>query len=1173
MRLNKIKLAGFKSFVDPTTILLPSALVGIVGPNGCGKSNVIDAVRWVMGESSAKYLRGESMTDVIFNGSSARKPVGQASTELVFDNSDGSLGGQYAQYSEISVKRRVTREGQSHYFLNGTRCRRRDITDVFLGTGLGPRSYAIIEQGTISRFVEAKPDDLRVYIEEAAGISKYKERRRETENRIRHCRDNLLRIDDLREELGKRLQQLQRQARTAERYKELKQQERLLKAQLLALRWRSQNEIAEALGAQIKSKETALEAGMAELRRIEAGMEKLRAEQSEASDTFNAVQGEFYSVGAEISRLEQSIQHGRETLQRQQRERAEVARSLEEGQTHLAADRDQISDLSSALAEHEPAYENARSAEQHSSAQLRDAEQALHGWQSEWDEFNKRASAQLHRAEVERANLQHIEQQVKQLNQRRDRLNSDLQRLSAEALEQEIAPLQVQLGELDARIESTQQILADQRASLAEQRETNQRGSAALDDSRRLLQSSQGRLASLEALQQSALGKGGSPAAKWLESNGLSDRRRVAEALSVESGWEHAVEAVLGLHLEAICIEGGEQIEQIAAQLGALQRGTVTVMDTHNAPPGSLPDTVTTRLVSKVNAVPWLAPALSGIYAAESLDDALALRARLAENESVVTRDGLWCGCNWLRIVRPDDEQAGVLAREQEIKKLRQQLQKIRAQVAESEQHQAQGSAQLKALEEQREATQSMLQAISRQHAELRAQLSGKQARLDHVRSQIKRHRDEIEEIQSQLIELEARQVDVRGVLHEALASAEISAEERSALQARRNQHLEAIERNREQARNDRNRAHELALSVQSSRARLESVRSSMTRWEGQLTHLTRRREALDETLAGAEAPLKALNETLEQVLSQRSSVEAKLSAARKRLEEVEHDMRAAEADRSTIEQKILGTRDGLEKLRIEGQELKVRGQTLTEQIAETGFELDALFEALPELAHEQAWQQQVEQMSARIQRLGAINLAAIDEFSEQSERKTYLDAQNADLVEALETLEDAIRKIDRETRARFKATYDKVNSGLQSFFPRMFGGGHAYLELTGEDLLDTGVSIMARPPGKRNSSIQLLSGGEKALTAVALVFAIFEINPAPFCMLDEVDAPLDDTNVERFCKVVEEMSERVQFIFITHNKVTMEMAQHLSGVTMHEAGVSRMVTVDVDAAAALAGA
>jgi chromosome segregation protein len=1166
MRLSKIKLAGFKSFVDPTSIEFPSALTGVVGPNGCGKSNIIDAVRWVMGESSAKNLRGESLTDVIFNGSTSRKPVGQASIELVFDNSDGTVTGQYAQFNEISVKRQVSRDGQSLYFLNGTRCRRRDITDIFLGTGLGPRSYAIIEQGMISRLIEAKPEELRVFLEEAAGISKYKERRRETENRIRRTRENLDRLEDLREEVAKRLQTLQRQARTAERYKEMKQQERHDKGQLLLLKLRDLDAEGEIRQRAMRERETTLESHIADLRSIERRLESGRGEHTEASDELNEVQARYYELGAEIARLEQAIKHAQDMQARQQQDLEQAEQALGELTDHIALDRTELEDLEIFLAGHEPDMEAAVQAREAADEHRAACEEAMQRWQHEWDDFNQRFTEPSQSAQVERSRMEQLERNLNAHRTRLKRLEEERDRLDDSALVEEIARLEEEEETLSLRDGATQEELDLIRDDIGEWRENNQTASEALHQARDRLQQLRGRLTSLQTLQQAALGETSSEVAGWLEGQGLADAPRLAQQIEVEPGWERAVETVLGSHLEAVCVDG---LDAVASVLEDLPSGSLSVYETTSPANGSTVDG--TPLVDKVTARWDLAPLLHGIHAAEDLDQALRLRNGLQAGESVVTRDGIWLGTRWLRVIREEDGSAGILEREREIRSLEEDLERLEATVEEHEQRLAEGRERLHELEERREAIQGEASQLHRQLGDLRARLGGRRVRLEQLQARQRRIGEDMEEVAGEIEQDRLRLAEASASRAEAMALVERLMQERDELSERRERLQQELTEARAAARAARDEVHRHALEVESKRAARNSLVQNLERMQRQLEQLTERRDLLRDNLESGGEPLPGMQEELATLLSRHAEVEARLIEERRRVESIEEALRQYEEERIQAERRVEETRISLEQDRMARREIEVRAQALNEQLAEAGIPREELEADLPGDATVEQWQQNLEQLALRIQRLGPINLAAIDEYKEESERKQYLDAQHEDLVEALTTLENAIRKIDRETRSRFKETYDKVNATFQQTFPKLFGGGHAYLDLTGEDLLETGVTVMARPPGKRNSTIHLLSGGEKALTAVALVFSIFELNPAPFCMLDEVDAPLDDANVGRFCELVKEMSSRVQFIFITHNKTTMQMANQLSGVTMHEPGVSRLVAVDVDEAVQMA--
>ncbi|MDH0290670.1 chromosome segregation protein SMC [Pseudomonas sp. GD04087] len=1162
MRLKCIKLAGFKSFVDPTTVNFPSNMAAVVGPNGCGKSNIIDAVRWVMGESSAKNLRGESMTDVIFNGSNTRKPVTQASIELVFDNSDQTLLGEYASYAEISIRRRVTRDGQNTYFLNGTKCRRRDITDIFLGTGLGPRSYSIIEQGMISKLIEAKPEDLRNFIEEAAGISKYKERRRETENRIRRTQENLARLTDLREELERQLERLHRQAQSAEKYQEFKAEERTLKAQLGALRWRDLNEQVGQKEKVIGDQEVAFEALVAEQRSADASIERLRDGHHELSETFNLVQGRFYSVGGDIARVEQSIQHGQQRLRQLQDDLREAEKTRQETESHLGHDRTLLATLAEELERLAPEQEISAAAAEEATVGLEEAEQRMHDWQQRWDAFNQQSAEPRREAEVQQSRIQHLEQSLERQAERQRRLSDERTQLAADPEDAAILELGEQVAAIELLLEESQIEEQELAERLERVRQSLQESTAAQHQAQGELQRLNGRIASLEALQQAALDPGDGTA-QWLRQQGLEQRPRLAEGLRVQAGWELAVETVLGADLHGVLLDDVKGLP-----FDALEKGELRLLDLAVGAvsrPGSLLDKVETN----VDLSYWL----DRVRPVESLDQALAQRASLGDGESLVSRDGYWVGRNFLRVRRGESADGGVLARGQELERLYAERETLEQRLAEIDEQLARLRDEQRQAEEGRDQVRRRLQDEGRRQGELKAQLSAQQAKVEQLTLRRRRLDEELAELAEQHAIEQEQLGEARLSLQEALDAMAVDTERRESLLAERDGMREKLDRIRQESRQHKDQAHQLAVRVGSLRAQHESTRQALERLDSQAVRLVERCEQLNLNLEEGAAPLEELRMRLEELLDRRMAVEDELKHARLALEDADRQLRDAEKRRTQAEQQSQLLRGQLEQQRMDWQALNVRRKSLQEQLHEDGYDLHGVLGTLPHDAAEKIWETRLEELAARIGRLGPINLAAIEEYQQQSERKRYLDDQNDDLVEALDTLENVIRKIDKETRNRFKETFDQINAGLQALFPKVFGGGHAYLELTGEDLLDTGVAIMARPPGKKNSTIHLLSGGEKALTALALVFAIFQLNPAPFCMLDEVDAPLDDANVGRYARLVKEMSEKVQFIYITHNKIAMEMADQLMGVTMHEPGCSRLVAVDVEEAVALAEA
>ena len=1166
MRLSKIKLAGFKSFVDPTTINFPGNLTGIVGPNGCGKSNTIDAVRWVMGESSAKHLRGASMDDVIFSGSSARKPVGMATVELVFDNSEGKVGGEFAKYNEISVKRQVTRDGQSKYSLNGTRCRRKDIADLFLGTGLGPRSYAIIEQGMISRLIEAKPEELRTFLEEAAGISKYKERRRETENRIRHTRDNLDRLQDLQEEIEKQLSRLQRQSRAAEKYKELKQEERKLKAEHLALRWRELKVELDERDRQIADTEIKLEKAVAEQRHVESEIEQQRQVHTESNDSLNKIQEQYYNIGAEISKTEQSIKHQQDLQQRQKADLQQIEQAMAGASTALQTDKSTIEQLEQNLATDKPQLESMQAEEARINESYQTAENAMHEWQQSWDEVNQKYSDASQQAQVQRSRMEQLERNIEQLKQRLHRIDAEQQALKGEDIEAQIVELQQKLETAKNEKQVKEGALSDLLGKIRSARENIVATEQLSAEHRRNIHECQGKLSSLEALQQSALGKTDKSVRQWMERKGLADKQRFAENLTVESGWERAVETVMGDTLEAVCVD---QIAPLCDSFNELAESNLLLVETSSATDPSSVDSelLSSKITSAINVEQFV----SGVYAAADLQAALAMRASLKAHESVVTRDGVWMGANWLRIIRDKDAQQGVLAREAEIRQTNETLAELEQKLA-AVTEQLQGERDvLQQSEQSREEAQVKLNEAHALVNDLQGQINARQTRQEHISNRGQSLDDEKADVDAMIASSTNDIAESTRLRNESLARIEELSGTRSELESKRDTLRDQLTEQRSAMQLHKDRAHELAIRIEGMTTRLQSLRQNIQRLESEQESQLQRKQDLQLLLNKSNEPLEQLEINHKALLDQRLSSEETLTEARRKLESVATLLQTLEQKRSEHEQQGQQIRDSLQKLELNSQEVRVRSKTTLEQLAETGFEIEPLLEELAEEATSKEWDELLGKMAQRISRLGPINLAAIDEYQEQLKRKEYLDEQFKDVTSALETLEDAIAKIDHETKTRFKETFDHVTNRLKEMFPRLFGGGTAYLEMTGDDLLSTGVAVMAKPPGKRISNIHLMSGGEKALTAVALVFAIFELNPAPFCMLDEVDAPLDEANVGRFSQLVKEMSEHVQFIFITHNKTTMEISSHLSGVTMREAGVSRLVSVDVAEAATLA--
>lgn len=1166
MRLSTIKLAGFKSFVEPTTLHLPTNMTGVVGPNGCGKSNIIDAIRWVMGESAASRLRGDSLTDVIFSGSTSRKPVSQAMVELIFDNSDHTIAGEYAAYNEISVKRTVSRDGQSSYYLNGGKCRRRDITDLFLGTGLGPRSYSIIEQGMISQVIDARPEELRVYLEEAAGISKYKERRKETETRIRHTRENLDRLNDLREEVGKQLDHLKRQARQAEQYQAIQAERKIKDAEWKALEYRALDAQLQARREALSQQETKLQQLIAEQREAERQIETGRVRREQAAEALNKAQAEGYEVGGNLARIEQQIQHQQEMAQRLQRAREEAQNALAELGQHISGDQAKLDVLRAAIADVEPQLAQLQQDDGARQDALRDAEAALADWQTRWDAHAREQSEAARAGDVERTRVDYLDRQALDADRRREILSGERSGLDLDALAASFAQFQSQHDTQKASLDTLDQEVETRKQAVTALQDQQRAAQAELAEVRKQAQTSRGRLSSLETLQHAALGQEQGAAVEWLRQQGLDSAARVGEKLVVETGWENAVEGALGQLIEGVLVEAPEALVDA---LGELAEGRLTLVspadEGFTAPAGTL--------AAKVKGPDAIRRLLAKLHVAEDLPSARALLPRLSEGDSVITRHGERLGAGWVRMVRSGAAKQGALLREREIQTLRAEIDALQKREAELDRGIVAWRDRLLAAEQHREDAQRASYMAHRGVSELAGQLQSQQGRLDSARGRIEKIDAEIAQLATTLDTSREQAREARSKLEDAISRMAQFETTRRALDEERQRLVDTRDAARSAARESRDAAHALALTLESQRAQILALTQALDRMGGQRGQLDGRLGELSAQLSGDDDPVNALEVERQALLEKRVLADKTLNAARADVEGIDNELRNFEQTRHQRDEQAIVQRDAISQQKLDQQALALKAEQLSEAIVAGGFVLDDVVSQLADDADVAVWEKTVVDFDAKLRRLEPVNLAAIHEHAEAAQRKEYLDAQDADLTTALDTLEDAIRKIDRETRGRFKDTFDRVNSGIQALYPRLFGGGHAYLELTGEDLLDTGVTIMARPPGKRVSNITLLSGGEKAMTAVALVFAIFQLNPAPFCLLDEVDAPLDEANVGRFTALVSEMSEHVQFLFVTHNKATMEAAHQLSGVTMREPGVSRLVSVDLAEAARLAGA
>lgn len=1168
MRLKHVKLSGFKSFVDTTKVSVPNNLIGIVGPNGCGKSNVIDAIRWVMGESSAKTLRGGSMEDVIFNGSAQRKPVNRAYVELVFDNSDGTAPGSYAKYAEIAIRRELVREGGSKYSINKTRCRRRDIQDIFLGTGLGPRSYSIIEQGMVGRIVESKPEDLRVLIEEAAGISKYKERRRETENRIRHTRDNLSRVEDIIGELETQLRRLKRQANEAERYKNLKEQQRELDTQSKTLHWSNLHEKVQERDLELERLQTEFESQVAEQRDVESQIEAMRQEHTDLTEAVNKVQADYYGVGGEITAVEQSIEHARITRQQQQEEFDRLQELEREARQNLELDQVRLIEADQGRVSIEPIVETLAEAYEQAHKQFQDADDQYQDWQQQWEKLNREAADPEKEREVQSARIEEQDRRIHHFSQRSTQIISTLTDIDVkldieeiDKLKESVTSIDAECSELEVALNDKDQKIVDLRSELDETREQ-------YNQARHKLQDDSAQLTSLKALQAAALGEDNQQVNTWLQKRGIKDNERVASKLDINDGWELAVDTVLSKQVNAIALN---RLEDLAADMREFKDGRIWVVDQSSAPMAAS-DAKLTLLSDKVSSGTMQTEGwFYGIYAVDSVAEALKNRHLLSAHESIVTREGCWLGTNWASFGAEQDAESGILQREAQIEKISDLVGLAEHELKNIDAKAEQAQDTIRELESTREQSRSEFRNKSHQRTELHNQLSRIEARNAELLAQ----RDNLLIEQQGLSDQLAASKDEVSLAHKLMEGAKELAgnydQRREELTQQRAVLVEAVELGRQQERTARDDRQAKQIELERLQSSQIALQESITRITQQLEGQSARRSELANVLEQDDDPTAELRENLQSMLEGRIEVEKKLSVARNELADFENKMQSADQQRLGFDQKSKTVRDSLESVRMSRQEFVVRRDTIAEQLEKTTEQMSLLWQELPQELELKTLEQQLQDIGRKVDRIGAVNLVAIDEYEECSERKVYLDKQHADLTEAMATLEAAIGKIDKETRTRFKQTFDDLNEGFKEFFPKLFGGGSAYLELTGSDMLDTGVGVMARPPGKRNTTIALLSGGEKALTAVSLLFAFFELNPAPFCVLDEVDAPMDDANVERYAGVLKQLGERTQLLFITHNKITMEVADVLVGVTMAEPGVSRLVAVDVAEATAMA--
>ncbi|MCE5181906.1 MAG: chromosome segregation protein SMC [Betaproteobacteria bacterium] len=1164
MRLTQIKLAGFKTFVDPTTIHFPGQRVGVVGPNGCGKSTVIDAMRWVLGESSARQLRGESMQDVIFNGSGTRKPVGRASVELVFDNNLGKAAGQWSQYAEIAVKRVLHRNGESGYYINNLQVRRKDITDIFLGTGLGARAYAIIEQGMISRIIEARPEELRVFLEEAAGISKYKERRRETELRMKDARENLLRVEDVRQELDKQIGKLETQAEVAGLYLSLQGRLKLAQNLLALLRKREAAAQCERWQREVERLNNELEAETARLRQAESQLEQARTAHYALSDVLHETQGSLYAANAEVSRMEQNLLHLRENRQRLA---LQIAALREQNERLVKQRGEALAALELWRGDHAAALERMVQGKEQLELEIGNlplAEQGFRDCQRRYNDLQSTLAQAEQAKQVEETHRIHAQRNLQQLQARQQRLQQEinvLPRFDATLLAHKEADLAALTDEREAAQEELAQLLAE----LPEAGLRAQQARGELEAAQNLATGLGARLDALEHLQ-SRLGNNHELQA-WLAQHQLENLPRLWSGLRIDAGWDDALESVLGERLNGIALA---KLDQARDWSDAVPPAALTIFEAVGTDQAAVPGGKFTPLRRYVSWLEGAAPAflddwLDGVYVAEDVAAGFDMRHDLPRGAMLVTREGHVITRYSAHFHGPQSDLHGVLARQREIGELQGELDICRAALAQQQVDAAQAEAALALRQKEIALLRNTVEESQQKQHHLQLEVQ----RLAQVKQQAEQRHMAISAEQSEIAEQLELESERMAATEETLLLCRDQVEAlRTQMEASRQERSGAerqLEQQREALRTAERAVQEAVFIEQNCRNKIGEMESSSALYAEQAQAAAVQLESLLAEQQGlSEEPQ---NLALQQALAQRQQKEQALSMARDALADAANQLRDLEQQRMASEQKLQPLRDQIGETRLKEQEARLSQEQYAGQIREAGVDEAELAQQAEKSLRPNALQADIARLMAEIEALGAVNLAALDELQTSQERRGYLESQANDLNEAIDTLEQAIRRIDRETRERLQSTFDEVNRNFGELFPSLFGGGQARLVLTGEEILDAGVQIIAQPPGKKNSSIHLLSGGEKALTALALTFSMFQLNPAPFCLLDEVDAPLDDSNTERFCELVKKMSLYTQFVFISHNKITMEMAEQLVGVTMQEMGVSRVVAVDIEEA------
>ncbi|HHX2510384.1 TPA: chromosome segregation protein SMC [Neisseria subflava] len=1158
MRLTHIKLSGFKSFTDPTTIHVPGQLVAVIGPNGCGKSNVIDAVRWVLGEASAKQLRGESMQDVIFNGAATRRPAPRASVELVFDNSDHSLQGAWGQYAEVSIKRQLTRQGESTYFINNQTVRRRDITDLFLGTGVGARGYAVIEQGMISRIIEARPEELRAYIEEAAGVSKYKERRKETEGRLKDTREHLQRLGDLQNELARQVEKLEKQAETAERYKSLTAQLNRQQDLLDYAQWQQSLAAADKATVQHQSLQAQQDETAAQVQALNDEVHALQTAEQSQQQAVHELSNKRGVLREQIARLEEQIRHqqnlhqrierdkqaAQAQLQRIHQEQQQIRVQLEENELQAEEKQTELAEWAMQVAEHEERL-----------PELEEAQATLNAaFQTQQDEAN-RIRREL---ALKQQQLAHAEQTVAKHEERKGRLKQENQALNLPD-EAETAAAQEAAALLQSQQEHYEEQIIAAEEALHAARETFQTASSRFQNLKQrhiTLQAQQQALSQILSQQQEAT--------DFWQATDHAAAPQLWQHITAPAEWQHALSVILAERLHARAVPHG------FVPPAPLPQGQAAWLsdDLSGGIKKSLP---VQALLNQIQAQPPFQTALhhwlDGVLCAPDLSYALAHQSDLGAHQIWLTPEGHQVDkVSVLLYAKPAQE--SLIAQKARLDGIASELENLAPELSAAEAAFKQAEATVRSSEVQHKNLMQQQQQHTRQYsqaqqraAELLARTNQGQIRREHIERELA----QLAEEQTVLQHTSDGLSDDIATLQEAAAELEhqqqTTAHSRQEQQGRLKQaQLALLEANRQYGLAEV-AVHKLNQQKQNYQQQIARLEQQTLDWQERQQELAL---AYETEFQNDEQHIK-LDELTEAV----QTLDEEYIAVQDKLAQIQEQGREQYARVQTLQTKLPQLQAATQTALLQQQEALINAKRYHQNLTERAADLDAL-EALAKESPK-VLNSSIGSLTQQIEALGAVNLAALQELEEARERDGYYRSQSEDVQAAITLLEEAIAQIDDKTKERFKETFDAVNGKVQTFFPTLFGGGEATLKMIGDDLLTAGVSIMARPPGKKNSTIHLLSGGEKALTAMSLVFALFSLNPAPFCLLDEVDAPLDDANTSRFCNLVKEMSAQTQFLYISHNRLTMEMAEQLVGVTMQEKGVSRVVAVDIKQALEMA--